>query len=218
MEFSFSFFGNYVEEGGVNFVLQGLRLSSKTTHVQKHMAACFNLPVQADSYIALPVQGQSLISYHSCFVMFETLYLTDPCHSSQWWGKERTLNFISIRTLSCWSFVVDQTTSWCQCCLSYTGFCMVCKTWDGHGNLECYECSGRPAVVCTLDVIETVWELVCSDRWMTPGILKGDLEIYREAKFIWDCARYQDELADWPSFVTLKIDRLSLFYLPARKY
>jgi hypothetical protein len=54
------------------------------------------------------------------------------------------------------------------------------RFWDGCENLEDDEHSGRPTAVRTPDMIETVHELISTDRQITLQMMEKELEISRE--------------------------------------
>jgi hypothetical protein len=52
---------------------------------------------------------------------------------------------------------------------------MVCKISDGRENLEDDERSGRQTAIRTPDMIETVRELISTDRRMTLGMMEEEV-------------------------------------------
>jgi hypothetical protein len=52
---------------------------------------------------------------------------------------------------------------------------MVCKILDGRENLEDDEINGQPTAVRTQDMIETVCELISTDRLMTLGMMEAEI-------------------------------------------
>jgi hypothetical protein len=54
------------------------------------------------------------------------------------------------------------------------------RFWDGCENLKDDKCGGQPAAVQTLDMIETVQELISTDHQMTLLMMEEILEISRE--------------------------------------
>jgi hypothetical protein len=57
---------------------------------------------------------------------------------------------------------------------------MVCKISDDRENLDDNERNGRSTAVRTPDMIETVRELISTDRWITLRMTEEELEISRE--------------------------------------
>jgi hypothetical protein len=57
---------------------------------------------------------------------------------------------------------------------------MVCKISDDRENLDDDERNGRSTAVRTPDMIETVRELISTDRWITLRMTEEELEISRE--------------------------------------